>query len=695
MAQVGIRLSVAAEFESHRAELRRGDRRVAEFASVAVGAFGHLGTSAPIDGVVRDVAALLSADSAAIWRLDQDSKMLTLSVHSGLRSTEFLPIPVGQGFAGRIVESAGPIAVADAPADSRCLFPNESREAGIGSYLGVPIFSSGRVIGVVEVHTAGPRRWNEGDTALLQLAADLVAAVIDFAPAPQPQSQAQQPLPPAHPQPEARVEVAYHALAQALQRLRTKEEVMDAASQVLGHALGVSRSMIIEFDPPSAQGRGASKPLRHEYCDAGLPSALGMEFTSAFAERVLTESGGGGAVSSHSSAAGSLMEAELVERLQVVSEMAVPVEADGELAAVIYLHQCGQQREWQNGDAEFASRVGKQLELSLATVRALDNAKEEARTARDEVRQLSEVNARAVGLIEAMPEPVIGLDQAGRVSFFNATARARLGLTNEDLGHLAELTEALSMSDEGIWEKITACETPVHMQSQLLSPALYQGARKSGALTPPSPIPVSISISPVKNDLGEITGRIVLLSDISHLGSADSREVSASIAELEYRRGEAERALIEARAEEQRWRSLAERSRAAETEARAALEGAAREVASVRTERDRSVETEKRTRRSAQQLMDVNRLKTELIVKAGRELDESLQLLLNAAETLERGDCGVLSVEQLDAVRGICDWAHQMKKDLAWMVEYVSSRPPRLEIGDTHPSGGVEGHGES
>ncbi|HEU4391814.1 MAG TPA: GAF domain-containing protein [Blastocatellia bacterium] len=681
MAQVGNRLGVALEFDGQRSELSRSERRLAEFASVAVGAFGNLGASAPLDSFVRDVAALLSADSAAVWRLDPSAKMLSLTAQHGLRSAEFLPVPFGQGFGGRVAESGGPVAVADAPADPRCLFPNESREAGIGSYLGVPVFASGYAIAVVSVHTVQPRRWSERDTSLLQLAADLIAAVMTFVPPAQPQA-------PVQPQPQARVEVAYQALAQALQRLRTKEEVMDAATQVLGHALGVSRSLIVEYDPPSQQGRQPSKPVSHEYCEAGVPSAIGLEFTPAFADRVIAESGGTGAVSSHSSADGSLMEPELVEKLQVTSEMAVPVEADGQLMAVIYLNQCANQREWQNGDAEFASRVGKQLELSLATIRALNKATEDARAAREEIRQLSEVNARAVGLIESMPEPVIGLDQAGRVSFFNAAARSRLGLSNDDLGHLAELSESLTMSDETIWEKITACDTLTHMQSQLLSPALYEGARKSGALTPPSPIPVSISISPVKNDNAEITGRIVLLSDVSHLGSADSRQVSASIAELEYRRGEAERALIEARAEEHRWRSLAERSRASEAEARATLDEAARAVAALQAERDRSVETEKRTRRSAQQLMDVNRLKSELIVKAGRELDDSLQVLLSTAETFERGSYGVLSAQQLEAIRSICDAAHQMKKDLAWMVEYVSSRPPRIEAVEGQSAGG-------
>jgi hypothetical protein len=93
--------------------------------------------------------------------------------------------------------------------------------------------------------------------------------------------------------------------------------------------------------------------------------------------------------------------------------------------------------------------------------------------------------------------------------------------------------------------------------------------------------------------------------------------------------------------------------------------------------------------------MDVNRLKSELIVKAGRELDDTLQLLLTTAETLESGNYGLLSHEQREAVRGINAWAQQMKKDLAWMVEYISSRPPRMEMGDSHAGSGAESAGES
>src|SRR5262245_42712600 len=124
IAQIGNRLSVALEFDAGQSQLRRADRRLARLAGFAAETIKNLAQPESLETVVREVASLLSADSAAIWRLDASAKMLSPGARSVSRSTEFLPIPLGQGFAGRIAESATPIAAADAPADPRCLFPN-------------------------------------------------------------------------------------------------------------------------------------------------------------------------------------------------------------------------------------------------------------------------------------------------------------------------------------------------------------------------------------------------------------------------------------------------------------------------------------------------------------------------------------------------------------------------------------------
>jgi signal transduction histidine kinase/CheY-like chemotaxis protein len=92
-------------------------------------------------------------------------------VEQGLR------LPVGRGFAGRIVAAGHPIIIDDL--DRADVLNPLLREKGLKSMLGVPLLIEGRVIGVIHIGTLHPRRFNEEDTRLLQLIADRVALVID------------------------------------------------------------------------------------------------------------------------------------------------------------------------------------------------------------------------------------------------------------------------------------------------------------------------------------------------------------------------------------------------------------------------------------------------------------------------------------------------------------------------------------
>lgn len=637
--QAAMRLSVALELEGRNSEIARAEqrsRRLVEFASAVVRCQGE---GAPLICVSRELARVMGAHSGAIWQADGEARIVTLLASFGLGTTEFLPVPFGQGFVGRVAETGLYQSAIDAPADPRCLFPTETRESGIGSYLGAPVTAGGRVVGVVEVHTPEPHFWNEKDADMLEAAGRVASEIVSRV---------------AQVRGQLRVESAYLGLSEALQRLRSRDEVMEAAAEVLGHAMGVSRAAIFEFEPPGEGGR--PKTLRYEHLDQSYGSLAEAELPQDFAVRA-----GEGVVTIDSSAQNSLLPPDLVERLQIKSELAVPIKLGGSLCALIYLNQCDRMRNWLPDEVEFAQRVGGQLSLSLGNVLALEAVSREAEQAREESKRLADVNARALGLIDSLPEPVIGLDGEGRLSFFNAAARIGLGLQNEDLGRMAELIDGIAMADESAWEKLAKCQASYRFESHV------------SAREPPTP--VSVSVAPVRNEQGEITGRIVVLSDIAHVGAFASREVSASIAELEQRIGEVERALMESRREEARSRTLAERARAAEAEARAAAEAARRTEADLRKERDQLREDEARTRRSAQQLLDVNRLKSEFIVKAGRDLEASLQALLGSAEMLEQGAFGNLSQDQLEAARGICDWARHMKSDVAWMVEYSSTRP--------------------
>jgi GAF domain-containing protein len=527
VARLADRLAVALEFDRERNELFALDERASRSATFSRAVIACLDDPSPLASIAREVARLMGADSAALWRVEPGAAMVRMVAAYGLKSAEFLPLPLGQGLAGGIAQTREPLTLEDAPADPRCIFPREARESGIVAYLGVPVESQDQALGVVEVHAPQPRHWNESDLRTLRTAASVIAEILNST------DQRGNRL---------RVESAYLGLSEALQRLRTPDEVMDAVVEVLGHALGASRVLIVPLND-----KGEAQPARHEFAAQGIKSVAGASFASPELTRLALLAAAEPVVIPDSSQS-SPMGSERAKALQVLSEMMVPVRIEGATRAWLYLHQCDRKREWQPDEIEFADRVSRQLSLSLNNVHSLDKALREVKAAREE-------------------------------------------------------------------------------------------AQRAG-------------------------------------GQTGSR-----IRELEQKLAEMERALTEVRAADQQARGLLAKALAAEAKARAEADVIRRAETESRQERDRLRHEVGRVESSAQQLLDINRLKSEFIVNAGHEIEGSLQSVLGLAEMLERGNYGPLTAEQHEAVRGLYAAARHIKSDIDMLIEYGGARSRRLEEG--------------
>ena len=526
-ARMAERIAVALEFERERRELFALDERASRGAAFARSVITCLDEPSPLASIAREVAKLVGAESAALWRMEPNASMIRMVAASGLKSAEFLPLPVGQGLAGSIAQTGEVLRLEDAPADPRCLFPREARESGIVAYMGVPVSSNGDAIGVIEVHSAQPRRWSEFDQHALATAASVIAEI--FKSTDQRGNR-------------IRVESAYLGLSEALQRLRTPDEVMDAVVEVLGHSLGVSRALIVPLNE-----RAEALPARHEYAAPGVKPAAGVSLASPELTRLASVSEIS-PIAVNDSRLASLMGTARALELSVISELIVPIRLEGATRALLYLHQCDRPREWQREEIEFADRVGRQLSLSWASVHSLDRAMREVKAAREE-------------------------------------------------------------------------------------------SQRTG---------------------GQAAGRI--------------RDLEQKIAEME-------RAMNEVQATDQQARALLGKASTAEAKARAEVEFARRAEAELRQERDHLRHEVARVETSAQQLLDINRLKSEFIVKVGHEIEGSLQNVLGLAELIERGNYGSLTNDQREAVRGIYASAKRIKGDVDWLIEYGATRSRRLEEG--------------
>jgi len=97
-------------------------------------------------------------DTAVVVLLDASSRDLIATAASGIEAEvrQGVHIPVGEGFAGRIAADKKTVILEQV--DHNTVVNPLLRERGIRSLLGVPLLSSGRVIGVLHVGTLGARR---------------------------------------------------------------------------------------------------------------------------------------------------------------------------------------------------------------------------------------------------------------------------------------------------------------------------------------------------------------------------------------------------------------------------------------------------------------------------------------------------------------------------------------------------------
>lgn len=154
------------------------ERQLRALGAVADADIGQLDVNDLLRELLARVTELLDADTAAVFLLDERTGQLVARAAHGVEEEvrRGVRIPVGKGFAGRIAAERRPGALerVDATTVANPLL----WEKGIRSMLGVPLLAGPRLVGVLHVGTATPRRFEERDVQLLQLAAERVATAV-------------------------------------------------------------------------------------------------------------------------------------------------------------------------------------------------------------------------------------------------------------------------------------------------------------------------------------------------------------------------------------------------------------------------------------------------------------------------------------------------------------------------------------
>jgi signal transduction histidine kinase len=149
--------------------------------AVTDAALAHLSLEDLLDELLARVRDALGTDTCAVLLLDDTRTELVARAAKGLEEEveQGVRIPVGRGFAGRVVQERRPVVIPDVD-HSEVLNPI-LREKGLKSLLGVPLIAHGDVLGVIHVGTLQPREFTPLDIELLGVVAERVALGVERA----------------------------------------------------------------------------------------------------------------------------------------------------------------------------------------------------------------------------------------------------------------------------------------------------------------------------------------------------------------------------------------------------------------------------------------------------------------------------------------------------------------------------------
>lgn len=290
----GDRTLVAASIRDVT-ERRRMEVELRHLQSIADTALSSESTGTLIRALLARLRAALHTDTTTILLADTDGRHLTPFASDGIEGEVGgeIQIPIGQGVAGRIALSEGPMIFKDLR-EAEVVSP--VLRSRVRSLIGTPLRSAGHLVGVVHAGSLEPRCFSADDSRLLALAADRIGLAIERARLNEAEHAARQAAEAADRQKSRFLATASHDLRQPLQTLSLLNGALrriipdGEAAQALSHqeaAISVMSRLLNTLLDISKLESGMIKPEPHGFPVAGLLAEMRNEFESVAAAKGL------------------------------------------------------------------------------------------------------------------------------------------------------------------------------------------------------------------------------------------------------------------------------------------------------------------------------------------------------------------------------------------------------------------------
>ncbi len=168
---------------SRMSRQRNRDDRLAAFLQASQAMASSLDLDQVLRTVVEAAAAISGAPFVRLFLLEGAPPMLHWRVGVGLspEGEPNRPIRIGESFSGQVAVTGQPLAVADCREDPRLRFPEHIQRYSLISYLGLPVKTGDRLLGVLCFNTNAPHVYTEEEISFLNAFAQQAAIAIENA----------------------------------------------------------------------------------------------------------------------------------------------------------------------------------------------------------------------------------------------------------------------------------------------------------------------------------------------------------------------------------------------------------------------------------------------------------------------------------------------------------------------------------
>jgi PAS domain S-box-containing protein len=164
----------------HGAAVRRGEELEALLRATRA-VMSEVDLQRILDRIVTEAAEITHCSHVKLLLVDTDAQALRVGALKGTTLAPDFRMPLGVGFSGQVAVTGEPRFVVDPGNSANNVLAEGDRAAGVATYLGLPIKSRGRVLGVLTFNTADRRQYGAEELSFLGSFADHAALAIEKA----------------------------------------------------------------------------------------------------------------------------------------------------------------------------------------------------------------------------------------------------------------------------------------------------------------------------------------------------------------------------------------------------------------------------------------------------------------------------------------------------------------------------------